>query len=247
MLPTEDETLHFAGMQIMPLGDCALRVEFGREIEPRTHAHVQAACAALDAATLPGVREIVPAYTTLTLHYDPTAVVAAGAPPDDLVGWLGLRIEQIIARGAKAAKARRQAITIPVCYGGTFGPDLEKLATRAKLSVEEFIRRHTKQEYWVAMIGFAPGFPYLAGLPQELSAPRLAKPRALVAPGSVGIAGVQTGIYPIATPGGWNLIGRTPLRLFLPEQNPPTLLQTGDRVQFRAITPAEFAKLETTS
>lgn len=195
-------------MQIMPLGDCALRVEFGQGIDQATHACVQAACAALDATVLAGVREIVPAYTTLTIHYDPAAVAVAGAPPDDLAGWLGSRIEQVLRRAPKSVRARGSVVTIPVCYGGEFGPDLEKIAICAKLSADEVVCRHTKHEYWVAMVGFAPGFAYLAGLPPELAAPRLAKPRAMVAVGSVGIAGVQTGIYPLATPGGWNLIGQ---------------------------------------
>lgn len=228
----------------MPLGDCALRVEFGKVIDRATHARIQAACEALGAAAVPGVRELVPAYTTLTIHYDPAAVAAAGAPTDDLGGWLGLRINQVLERAPKSLKSRAKVVTIPVCYGGEFGPDLEKIATRAKLAAAEVVRRHTKQEYWVAMVGFAPGFAYLAGLPPELATPRLAKPRASVAVGSVGIAGMQTGIYPLATPGGWNLIGRTPSRLFFPEQTPPTLLQAGDRVNFRSVSREEFAKLE---
>ena len=118
------------------------------------------------------------------------------------------------------------------------------MATQAKLSLEEVVKRHAKAEYRVHLIGFAPGFPYLGGLPKELVTPRHTKPRMEVPAGSVGIGGEQTGIYPQVTPGGWNLIGRTPLRLFRPEDDPPVLLQAGDIVKFRPVTPEEFGKLQ---
>ncbi len=231
-------------MRITPVGDGALRIELGERIDEATQQRVQAACAALDAAAIPGCTELVPAYTTVTVHYDAVAAVAAGAPPDDVAGWLGARAE--LALGKLSAKSARKAVSveIPVCYGGEFGPDLTRVAAQAKLSVEEVIKRHASASYTVALVGFSPGFPYLSGLPPQLSTPRLAQPRAQVPAGSVGIAGAQTGVYPLATPGGWNLIGRTPLRLFRPEQNPPVLLQPGDRVKFRAITREEFARQE---
>jgi inhibitor of KinA len=205
---------------------------------------VQSACAAIEAASLPGVRELVPAYTTVTVHYDPAALVHAGAPADDLPGWLGVRLGQALARSGKAKLPSAREIEVPVCYGGEFGPDLARVAAQAKLSPEEVIRRHAKADYRVAMVGFAPGFPYLIGLPQELATPRHARPRTQVPAGSVGIAGEQTGIYPLATPGGWNLIGRTALPLFDPLADPPAKLQVGDRVRFRAISAAEFRPRE---
>ena len=137
-----------------------------------------------------------------------------------------------------------RTVEVPVCYGGDFGPDLTRVATQAKLSLEEVVKRHAKAEYRVHLIGFAPGFPYLGGLPKELVTPRHTKPRMEVPAGSVGIGGEQTGIYPQVTPGGWNLIGRTPLRLFRPEDDPPVLLQAGDIVKFRPVTPEEFGKLQ---
>lgn len=231
-------------MLIRPLGDKALRVEVGDTIDEATHARVQAACAAIEAASLPGVRELVPAYTTVTLHYDPAAVAGAGAPVEDLAGWLGMRVEQIVKGAAKVKAPKARAVEIPVCYGGEFGPDLARVAAQAKLSPEEVVRRHARADYWVAMVGFAPGFPYLIGLPKELATPRHAKPRTIVPAGSVGIAGGQTGIYPLATPGGWNLIGRTAVPLFDPHAETPARLQAGDRVKFRAIKAEEFAKLE---
>ena len=124
---------------------------------------------------------------------------------------------------------------------GSWGPDVDVVAAHNRLTPEEIIRIHTSVEYLVYMIGFAPGFPYLGGMPERIATPRRESPRVSIPAGSVGIAGQQTGVYPIATPGGWQIIGRTPLRLFQPEQEQPTLLQAGDRVRFRQITEAEYA------
>lgn len=212
-------------------------------MDAATHARVQTACAALEAAALPGVRELVPAATSIVVHYDPVAVSAAGAPADDLAGWLGARAANALAGTAKAKPARGRAVEVPVCYDAEFAPDLKRVAAQAGIAEAEVVRRHARADYWVALVGFAPGFPYLAGLPEELATPRLAKPRTHVPAGSVGIAAGQTGIYPLGTPGGWNLIGRTPLRLFDPQADPPALLQAGDRVKFRAVTRAEFETL----
>lgn len=231
-------------MQIVPLGDTALLLEVGDAIDESTHRRVQAAWQALAAAPLPGVSELVPAYTSVTVFYDPWKVVQAGAPEEGIAGWLGEKVRERLKSPPKMEKFKGRTIEIPVCYGGEFGPDLGLVAKQARLSPEEVIKRHSKAEYLVYLIGFAPGFPYLGGLPKELATPRHAKPRMVVVPGSVGIAGQQTGVYPLATPGGWNLIGRTPVRLFTPEVDPPSLLRTGDRVKFRAVAREEFARLE---
>ncbi len=233
-------------MQITPLGDSALIVELGDAINESTHLRVQAAWRALTAEPMPGVSEAVPAYTTITLFYDPWAAVQAGAPADGVVEWLGTRVRERLKNPPKTAKTKPRTVEVPVCYGGDFGPDLDRVATQAKLFPEEVVKRHAKAEYRVHLIGFAPGFPYLGGLPKELVTPRHAKPRMAVPAGSVGIGGEQTGIYPQATPGGWNLIGRTPRRLFRPDENPPVLLQAGDMVKIRAITPEEFEKMQET-
>ncbi len=214
-------------MQITPLGDSALLLELGEAIDEPTRQRVQAAWRALTAEKLPGVSEVVPAYTSVTLFYDPWQAVHARLknPP-------------------KAANTKPRTVEVPVCYGGDFGPDLARVAVQAGFSAEEVVKRHSGAKYQVHLIGFAPGFPYLAGLPKELATPRHAKPRMNVAAGSVAIGGEQTGIYPQATPGGWNLIGRTPLRLFRPEDEPPVLLRAGDEVRFRPVTPEEFARLQ---
>jgi inhibitor of KinA len=233
-------------MRITPVGDAALRIELGDTVGEAALQRVQAACAALEAATIPGVSEWVPAYASIVAHYDPAAVVAAGASPDDIVGWLTNRLERALVSASAKSLRKGRTVEIPVCYGGEFGPDLERVAAQAKLSPDEVVRRHAAADYLVHLVGFSPGFPYLGGLAPELATPRLARPRAQVPAGSVGIAGAQTGVYPLATPGGWNLIGRTALRLFCPELNPPVLLQPGDRVRFRAITREEFVRMETT-
>jgi len=230
-------------MRITPVGDSALRIELGEKIGETALQRVQAACAALEAAAIPGVRELVPAYTTVTVHYEAGALAAAGAPVEELAGWLGARVEQALAKLSTKSARKGIIVEIPVCYGGDFGPDLARVAAQARMSPEEVVRRHAAGDYLVHLVGFAPGFPYLGGMAAELATPRLPQPRARVPAGSVGIAGAQTGVYPLATPGGWNLIGRTPLRLFRPEATPPVLLQAGDRVRFRALAPADFARL----
>lgn len=233
-------------MRISPVGDRALRIELGTTIDEATQQRVQAACAALDAAAIPGFAELVPAYTTITVHYDPRIAAEAGAPADDIVGWLSTRAELALDKLPPKPTRKGNTVEIPVCYGGEFGPDLARVAAQAKLSPEEVIRRHSEGRYVVHLVGFSPGFPYLGGMDVALATPRLAQPRAQVPAGSVGIAGVQTGVYPVATPGGWNLIGRTPLKLFRLEDDPPALLQAGDRVKFKAITRDEFTKQEAT-
>jgi inhibitor of KinA len=131
-------------------------------------------------------------------------------------------------------------VEIPVLYGGEYGPDLEYVASFHKISAEEVIQIHTESECLVYMIGFAPGFPFMGGMDERIATPRRESPRTAIVPGSVGIAGKQTGIYSLETPGGWQIIGRTPLELFRPDLNPPTLLKAGDRIKFFPISPEEF-------
>ena len=231
-------------MQIIPLGDTALLLELGEVIDEPTHGRVQTAWQALAAAPLPGVTELVPAYTTVTLFYEPLQVVQAGAPEAGIADWLIAKVRERLKNPPKRERSKGRIVEIPVCYGGEFGPDIGLVSKQAGLSSAEVIKRHSNAEYLVYLIGFAPGFPYLGGLPKELATPRHPKPRMTVPPGSVGIAGSQTGIYPLATPGGWNLVGRTPLQMFQPAKDPPVLLRAGDRVKFCAVSREEFAKLE---
>jgi KipI family sensor histidine kinase inhibitor len=212
------------------IGEAALELRFGKRIDIETNARVHAAAHALTAARLPEVVELVPAYTTLTLVLRSAAALHADA--------FQSRVLAALRTGADATlkRARARVVTIPVAYGGEYGPDLGDLAAHAGLDVEEVVRRHTAPDYRVAMLGFRPGFPYLLGLDPALAMPRHATPRTRIAAGSVGIADAQTGIYPSASPGGWRLIGCTKVVLFDALSKPPTLLAPGDTVRFRAVS-----------
>ena len=220
---------------MIPLGDSTLLVELGSSIDRDTHERVRAAFDALTAAAIPGVHDVVPAYTGLAVHYDPLRVRQTPRDPAD-AAWSRLRrtVAEVLDAhvGAPGEVDEQRVVEIPVYYGGEHGPDLEHVARHSRLSTHEVVSLHASPEYRVYMIGFTPGFPYLGGLPAQLATPRRASPRARVPAGSVGIAGGQTGIYPLSTPGGWQLIGRTELQLFRPDLQPPTLLRLGDRVQF---------------
>ena len=195
----------------------------------------------LEEARLPGVIEIAPAYTTLGVFYDPAGVSAAGVP-EKIFDSLSEQIRKVIS---KPSQSRRSEVTtrpvdIPVCYEQEFGLDLGVVAQHAGVHWKEVIELHCGGEYRVACIGFTPGFPFLSGLSAKLATPRRPTPRKQVPAGSVAIGGWQTGIYPVPSPGGWNVIGRTPLQLFDPGKSPPVLLQPGDRVRFRSISREEF-------
>ena len=231
-------------LRLYPLGDAAVVLEFGQAIAPATHQLIQAFARVLAQQPLPGLREVVPAFTTLTVYYDPLVLFELGAAsPYEQVAT---SLQQVLpaAQAAAADYTPGPLVEIPVCYGGDFGPDLQLVASHTQLSAEEVIARHTQPEYLVYMVGFAPGFPYLGGLDARLATPRRAQPRPLVPAGAVGIAGAQTGVYSLPTPGGWQLIGRTPLRLFDPSRAQPSLLQAGDRLRFVPITEQEFQRLK---
>ncbi|MBJ6142715.1 5-oxoprolinase subunit PxpB [Hymenobacter sp. BT559] len=227
--------------QLFPLGDAAVVVQFGESISLGTHLAIQALYDHLGQQPFVGLRECVPAFTTLTVYYDPWLVSAQGQhPPYERVCDI---LQQRLLVAPAAPLATIATVEIPVCYGGDLGPDLAAVARHTGLTPAEVITRHTKPEYLVYMLGFAPGFPYLGGLDTRLATPRRAEPRPLVPAGAVGIAGMQTGIYSLPTPGGWQLIGRTPLRLFDPTAYPPTLLHAGQHLRFVPISEAEFNRL----
>ncbi|WP_283809102.1 5-oxoprolinase subunit PxpB [Tumebacillus amylolyticus] len=214
-----------------PLGEQAVLVRLGMEIREETFYEVTALAAELEARPFPGMWEMIPAFTTLTVFYHPHV-----SSYEQVCSYVEKALH---SRPANSAPTSR-VVEIPVCYGGEFGPDLEFVAEQNGLDVQEVVKFHTNAEYLVYMIGFAPGFPYLGGMPEEIAAPRKSTPRIKIPAGSVGIAGKQTGVYPLETPGGWQIIGQTPVRLFRPESERPSLLQGGDRVKFRAVTVDEF-------
>jgi inhibitor of KinA len=237
-------------MEIVPLGDSALIVRVRDRFEDAPEKTLDAVLRAfgqLQNAAIPGIIELAPAYTSVAVFFDPTVVAKATKTPDNVFDSLATRIRDAVAARADPGwkiRSRSQTVEIPVCYDPEFALDIDDVARRANVSSGEVVNLHTSAEYRVACIGFVPGFPFLTGLPKILATPRRNVPRKEIPPGSVGIGGAQTGIYPLRSPGGWNLIGRTPLRLFDPQKNPPTLLHAAESVRFRAITRDEFESLE---
>ncbi len=212
-------------------GDRGLMVEYGDCIDPAVNRKVRSMAAIIEQISPEGLLEVVPSYRSLLLVYNP-----ARTSLTDLQTQLTV-LEQ---RLDEAAIPESRVVAIPVCYGGECGPDIEVVAQHNGLTVEQVIQIHSEPEYLIYMVGFTPGFPFLGGLPETLHTPRLDTPRTLVPEGSVGIANAQTGVYPIASPGGWQLIGRTPLKLFAPEREPPIRYRAGDRIQFNPITRDEY-------
>ena len=226
-------------MRIEPLGDSALLVRVVEEFEAEESLDaVLRATRQLERAQVPGVTDLVPAYTTIGVFYDPTK---AGSL-DEFRETIERALERVIDTTRSRATA---TVEVPVCYDDEFAFDLEEVARRAALSPDEIIRRHAGANYLVSCVGSTPGFPYLSGLSPELATPRRASPRKEIPAGAVAIGGRQAGIYPRKSPGGWNIIGRTPLRLFDVERNPPALFQAGDRVRFRKISRQEFDAFST--
>lgn len=210
-------------VRIEPLGDAALLVRLGRRIDEATHERVQAAHGRLKRASIAGVSDVAPAFTTVSVHFDPARVTFTALAP---------LVRRALEHVEEDAPPPGRTVEVPVRYGGAEGPDLEVVAKHAGLSAAEVVRLHTAGTYLVHMIGFAPGFPYLGGLDERIACPRRATPRTRVPAGTVGIGGAQTGIYPLDTPGGWQLIGRTSLVLFDAAREPASLLAAGDRVRF---------------
>lgn len=226
-------------LSFAPLGDRALLLEVGDSVDPSVTDRLRALAEQIEARRLPGVTDIVPAFCSIALHYDPAAVRVNGdgrAPYDALVGQL----QALFANAEEARSVEGRLFEIPVVYGGAFGEDLAALAQSKGLTPEQASSIHSGQVYSVYMLGFAPGFGYLGPVDVRLREPRRSDPRPKVAAGSVALANEYTGIYPMDLPGGWHVIGRTPWRLFDAERNPPSLLAAGDRVRFVPISDQQF-------
>jgi KipI family sensor histidine kinase inhibitor len=221
-------------MRIIPASDSSLHITFGDAISLEAHRQVISLFGALVDLRDSRIRNLHPAYTSLLIDFDPLSVTHQ-------------ELEEMV-RPMLSAKPPNNSgeptqVEIPVCYEAEFGPDLASVADQLSLSEEQIVTLHSGGEYFVYFLGFAPGFAYLGGLAPQLHVPRLATPRKHVAAGSVGVAGAQTGIYPNDSPGGWQLIGRTPLRMFDASTDPPSLARPGDHVRFRRIDRAEFDRL----
>lgn len=230
--------------RLFPLGDHAIIIELGEEINTDTHQKVQFITSYLDDHPLEWMVEYIPAFTTVSIFYNPIKITQFTHGKILSYDFVYKQVNKILSSITTGKKIEARRIDIPVCYGGELGPDLETVARINNLTPEEVIHIHTSGEYLVFMIGFAPGFPYMGGMSERIAAPRKESPRLTIPERSVGIAGNQTGIYPIETPGGWQLIGRTPLKLFRPKENPPTLLRAGDHITFRSISYKEYIEWE---
>lgn len=215
------------------MGDQAFMAELGDEISPAVNQKVRELLLLLEESALEGVREALPSYRSLLIMYDPAAT-----------GLEKLKSEVINAAGSMAAARvpEPKTVHLPVAYGGGYGPDLQWVADYHGVSREEVIELHAATTYQVYMIGFTPGFAYMGELPAALDTPRRDTPRTAVPKGSIGIAQRQTGVYPVQSPGGWQVIGRTPRQLFNPHKWPPALLEMGDRVRFKPIKEEELLK-----
>ena len=232
----ERQDLSFSEPVFRHVGDRGLLVEFSAEIDLETNQKIHALCRLLENPLPEGVIEIIPSYRSLVLVYEPLVV--------DLLD-LEEKLTTLYRDLECATGANTEIVEIPVCYGGEFGEDLEHVAMHNGLSTDEVISIHSETLYPVYMIGFTPGFPYLGGLSDKLHTPRLATPRTIVPAGSVGIANNQTGIYPIDSPGGWQLIGRCPFKLFDPLRSHPFLIKAGDHLRFTPVSRQEFLQLQT--
>ncbi len=218
----------------LPAGDQGLVVEYGDAIDPATNRRVRDLYLALHAASIPGIVDLVPTYRSLLVCYD-----ALQLAPD------GLRhaLERVEAGLATAPVPDPRIVEVPTAYGGELGPDLTFVASHNKLSEDEVVRIHSGTDYLVYMMGFSPGFPYLGGMSERIATPRLKTPRTAIPAGSVGIAQTQTGIYPVESPGGWQLIGRTPVTLFDALRQPPVLVEAGDYIRFVPVSRDEYDRL----
>jgi inhibitor of KinA len=217
--------------QFRIMGDSALLVELGDGIAAEINDRVSALWNELESRRISGILEMVPAYRSLMIVYDPLSIALPALKNKIMAVWATMDPER---------SAEAEIVEVPVVYGGEYGPDLEWVSAYHKVSADSIITLHTDTIYRVYMIGFTPGYPYMGELPEALATPRRDTPRTHVPKGAVGIAQRQTGIYPTESPGGWQIIGRTPMTLFDPADRPPALLKMGDRVKFYAIGPEEF-------
>ncbi|MBL7742284.1 MAG: 5-oxoprolinase subunit PxpB [Chitinophagaceae bacterium] len=225
--------------RIFPLGDAAVTVDFGNIIDKSINQQVLHLFNSLQNDPLPGMKEVVPAYSSLAVYYNAIDVRKKHNGSMTAFDSMSAQIKERLDQSLTDIETVSKLVSIPVCYEKELAPDIEYLANAKSISVDELIRMHTSKEYRVYMLGFLPGFSYMGEVDEKIAIARKPQP-ITVASGSVGIAGRQTGIYPMTCPGGWQIIGRTPVQLFDPGKDEPTLLKAGDRVQFISISKDEF-------
>ena len=221
--------------RILLAGDSAVSVQFGDAIDPEIYARVRALYESLKGEKIPGVTELIPTFRSLMVQYDPRQLGY-----EQLKGQLEARLEKL----GRAQQPPKKVITIPVCFGGSWGEDLEEVARYHDTTPERIVELFCSSEFLIYMLGFTPGYPYIGGVPRELVTPRLDSPRLKVPAGTVGIGGEQLGIYPIESPGGFRLVGNTTVRLYDPEnRQTPVMLEAGEYIRFTSIGPKEYEQI----
>ena len=222
-------------IKLLTAGDSSILLQFGNTIDPAINRKIAATVQLMREQHINGVTDVIPALCFLLINYDPRVISYE---------QIKRRMEALVKIDVTAGDTRKRVFEIPVCYGGEYGPDIRNIADHAGLSVEEVIQIHTSRDYLIYMLGFLPGFTYLGGLDERIHTPRLANPRIRIPAGSVGIGGSQTGIYPMDSPGGWQLMGMTPVKTYDPDREVPILVEAGDYIRFVAIDEDEFHRIK---
>lgn len=222
-------------IRILTAGDSSLLIEFGNEISPEVNRKIAAVVELMREQHIEGVVDVIPAFCSLLVNYDPRVI---------RYEKMKKRMESLLRVDIKVGEGRRKIFEIPVLYGGEYGPDLGNIAEHAGLSEDEVVKIHSSRDYLIYMLGFLPGFCYLGGLDERIHTPRLANPRLKIRAGSVGIGGSQTGIYPLDSPGGWQLMGMTPVKTYDPEREVPILVEAGNYIRFVPVDEAEYQRIQ---
>lgn len=222
-------------IKIFTAGDSSVLIEFGQEISPKINARITALVHLMKAQHIEGVTDMIPAFASLLVNYDPRVISYS---------MLRERLEKLLKLEVSEEASAARVFEIPVCYGGEYGPDLQNIADHAGLTPQEVIDIHCSKDYLIYMLGFLPGFSYLGGLDERIHTPRLANPRIRIPAGSVGIGGSQTGIYPLDSPGGWQLLGLTPVKTYDPDREVPILFEAGDYIRFVPVTQDQFLEIK---
>ena len=222
-------------IKILTAGDSSILVEFGKVISPEINRKITATVQLMKMQHIEGVVDIIPAFCSLLINYDPRVISYEEITE---------RMQHLLKMDAKMDEGKKKIYEIPVCYGGEYGPDIANIAEHAGLTEEEVIKIHSSRDYLIYMLGFLPGFCYLGGLDERIHTPRLANPRIKISAGSVGIGGSQTGIYPLDSPGGWQLMGMTPVKTYDPDREVPILLEAGDYIRFIPIDEEEYNRIK---